>query len=461
MKYLIQYTIIFISIVFSQSYFDRIIGGDVQTADARSLALANTLVSTGSSSSIVSKNPARLSYLASGSKGFILDFQFNGISINERRSTIILDMFGDYLNESDYVSNRNNYFNHSLGFIISKKINNNSNYGFGISYMPLASFNYKYKEEVRFDADPDIGSNDPLLGFHTYENKGELNILSVGLGYSKKIKSSKFSMGFSKNYIYDSVFRDQIHIDTLFYDSDIDVYSNLSDVKNIDNKYKTNSKEFETFSIEIPISYGLNSAIIFSAESKAFIKSENYSNDESVLPWNISDESQLPWFLDQFLSGYDDSIPLNFTLSEFVYYKPKIYTYGLRINKYRTLLVFENVHKMYGNVFGNIFNDSIKEYKIAFEYRFKFGSSLRLGLLYKEPIMKSFKPITQLTLGSNKVITKKFNIDFALSYFSTNYEYEDIFPVVSPSNENGGCANFCSKVTESKTAISTTFKWSF
>ena len=66
-------------------------------------------------------------------------------------------------------------------------LNNNSNYGFGISYMPLASFNYKYKEEVRFDADPDIGSNDPLLGFHTYENKGELNILSVGLGYSKKI----------------------------------------------------------------------------------------------------------------------------------------------------------------------------------------------------------------------------------------------------------------------------------
>ena len=49
MKHTIQYSIFFTSILFSQSYFDRIIGGDIQNGDARSLALANTLTSTGSS----------------------------------------------------------------------------------------------------------------------------------------------------------------------------------------------------------------------------------------------------------------------------------------------------------------------------------------------------------------------------------------------------------------------------
>ena len=389
----------------------------------------------------------------------MFDFQLNGISVNERRSTIILDMFGDYLNESDYVSNRNNYFNQSLGFVVSKNINSISSYGIGISHMPLASFNYKYEEEVRFDADPEIGSNDPLLGFHIYENSGELNIMSIGLGYSNKVENSKFAIGFSKSYIYSSRIKDRIHVDTLYYDSDENVYTNLSDIENINNSYKTDSEKFETFSFEFPLSYGINSAIILSAESKAIIKSENYNDSE--LTWNISDDSQLPWFLDQYLADYDDTFPLKFILSEVMYFKPKMYTYGLRLNTHRTLLVFENTHKMYGNIFNNLFNNVVKEYKIGFEYRFKFGSSLRMGLLYKNPIMKSFKPITQLTLGSNKSITKRLSVDFALSYFSTNYKYEDIFPVAKYSNQEGGCANFCSKVTENKTSISTTFKWSF
>ena len=111
---------------------------------------------------------------------------------------------------------------------------------------------------------------------------------------------------------------------------------------------------------------------------------------------------------------------------------------------------------MYGSIFNNAFNDIVKEYKVAFEHRFKFGSSFRMGLLYKEPIMKSFKPITQLTLGSNKIISERFNIDFALSYFNTDYEYEDIFPVLSPPDNNGGCRNTCSKITESNLKLTKT-----
>ena len=59
----ILYLSIFSSLVFSQTYFDRIFGGDVQFGDSRSVGLANSYTTTGTTSSVTSKNPARLAYL--------------------------------------------------------------------------------------------------------------------------------------------------------------------------------------------------------------------------------------------------------------------------------------------------------------------------------------------------------------------------------------------------------------
>ena len=73
----IIYILISLSFMYSQTYFDRIFGGDVQFGDARSMALANTYTPTGSASSITSRNPARLSYLSDGNTGILFDFQFN------------------------------------------------------------------------------------------------------------------------------------------------------------------------------------------------------------------------------------------------------------------------------------------------------------------------------------------------------------------------------------------------
>ena len=73
----IIYILISLSFMYSQTYFNRIIGGDVQFGDARSMGLANSYTTTGSTSSITSRNPARLSYLANGNKGISFDFQFN------------------------------------------------------------------------------------------------------------------------------------------------------------------------------------------------------------------------------------------------------------------------------------------------------------------------------------------------------------------------------------------------
>ena len=70
----ILYLSIFSSLVFSQTYFDRIFGGDVQYGDSRSMGLANSYTTTGTTSSVTSKNPARLAYLPNGKNGISFDF---------------------------------------------------------------------------------------------------------------------------------------------------------------------------------------------------------------------------------------------------------------------------------------------------------------------------------------------------------------------------------------------------
>ena len=50
------------------------------------------------------------------------------------------------------------------------------------------------------------------------------------------------------------------------------------------------------------------------------------------------------------------------------------------------------------------------------------------NILRAEKLCKSYSPISKFTLGSNRQINKKLNIDFAISYYTTNYKYDDIFP---------------------------------
>ena len=146
-----------------------------------------------------------------------------------------------------------------------------------------------------------------------------------------------------------------------------------------------------------------------------------------------------------------------------LFYKPKKMTFGLRLEKYRTLFVFEVNREFYNrqdqNNYDNLLND-ISHYRFAFEHRFKLGSSIRMGLLYKESIIKGIDPITKITLGSNKAFNKNLNLDFALSYYITDYRYDDIFPVLTPS-ATLDCSIDCEIITESTLSISTTLKWKF
>ena len=382
----------------------------------------------------------------------------------ERRSIDVFDTFGDFLNKTDYVSNQTSDFYSSFGFIISNNRVKKSNFAIGFSFMPLASFNYLYEEQVRgedsFDDGQLIGIKDPLIGFHRYQNKGEINLFSLGFGYSHAISFNDgfVSIGCSINRVLKSKIEDIITIDeypnSLYFTN----YTNLSNVKEVQNTANTPYDTYETFSVEIPFPYSKKSSFIFSVETSAMIKSDNYSG------YDYSEISGLPYFLE-----YNSESPVLipeyvFVLEGVEFYKPKKMTFGLRLDQYRTLFVFEVNREFYNkldeNNYDNLLND-ISQYKFGFEHRFKFGSTIRMGLLYKEKIMNSLNPITQFTLGSNKDFNKNLNLDFALSYYITSYNYGDIFPVSSPYNSSLDCSIECEMITDSNLSISTTLKWKF
>ena len=90
----------FCSIAFSQVQFSRIVPIDYYHGDGKSMGMGNSMVSNCSSSLAIISNPAKL---ASLSNSFY--FQSFLSSISERRSTIISDMWGDFLANADYVAN--------------------------------------------------------------------------------------------------------------------------------------------------------------------------------------------------------------------------------------------------------------------------------------------------------------------------------------------------------------------
>tara|TARA_B100000029_G_C17561274_1_gene953475 strand:- start:592 stop:2010 length:1419 start_codon:yes stop_codon:yes gene_type:complete len=468
----ILYILFLCSFLTSQSFFNRFIGEDNQLGDARATALANTNTTSGETGLITSKNPARLSYLSNTKKGIILNTQLQYRMFLERRSVPYYDQFDELLAYTDYVQNRQSNSYGSFGFSVNQSISNDSKLGIGISMMPLSSFNYNYEEEVRAEESFDdgvIGTKDPILGYHIYENKGNIDVFSIGLGYSTKINSeSQISFGIAVNHILNSEVSDYVKIDTVFqtefneevfedfeeYEDYLEtIYSNFSDIEPIKSKNKTTSAKYETFSIEFPLSiYSPKSSIIFAVENDAFIRSSIYPDIDE---W-ISIISGLPSILEEHNGPYTWAYIFN--QFGFEYYKPRKMTFGLRLDKNRTLLVFENTREDYSNVISSIFND-INEFKIGFEYRFRIGIPIRMGLSYKEPIFNRFGPITKFSLGSAKgFFNNKLNVGFALSYYITDYLYEDIFPVQSFSDN---CSISCEKITESNMSLMTTLKWSF
>ena len=243
MRYSILISIFFfINFLFSQSYYNRILGEELHLNSAKSMAMGENSLADNNSSLLLS-NPSILSKFK---KGISFDFSSLLSSYNERRGFVMLDNFDGYLAESDYVSNNSldGYFSGGISYLMPlSKID----LGFGISYRNYISSNYSYEEEVRgrlfsyegyTDGVPTI--RDYYLGYHVLDSEGVIDLITNTYSIAYNIKDNlSISVGLSYNKtIADSII-ERVYIDTLVAQSD-DGLSTIS--YPYQNKYNTKVK---------------------------------------------------------------------------------------------------------------------------------------------------------------------------------------------------------------------------
>ena len=105
---------------FSQSFFNRIIPGELYYNDAKSMSMGRTNSSIGNSSWSTISNP---SLLSNNKDGIHVDLSLGFDSISERRSIIFKDEWEEALGETDYVStcldHKRDSFVPQTGFVLT------------------------------------------------------------------------------------------------------------------------------------------------------------------------------------------------------------------------------------------------------------------------------------------------------------------------------------------------------
>ena len=448
MRYKYLY-IIFFSIMFSQSFFNRILPGEVYEGDAKSMAIGNSSLTTSHGSGVIISNPAKI---LSFNESYIVDLNINFNSLSERRSIVFKDEWEESLGETDYVFNQNNTFNHSFGFLYQhslKKIK----LGVGIMSKPYLSFDYNYDEEVRGDsnlADGIIGINDPVIGFHTYKTKGKMDVQSVGFSVSFNDFLKNLTFGLGINSLKDSVINDSVKLSVIdsYYDA-----MNLANISDFNNSYSISGDTFISIGIDFKM---LNQLILSASIQESALISDGTELD--FFSNSISNYVGLPQFFDF------ENEELVFTLNGFYFNLPEKKNIGLLYTPKSNInmnLIFELTNRYFKHDVSVAGIDyDVNEYKIGFEYSPINSYPIRAGLVYKESVFNAVSPKSILTLGTGIDFSKSITMDVAMNYSTYNYKYYDILPLENIFDYSCDVID-CDTVTENNLSFLTTLKVEF
>ena len=424
-------TIILFNILCAQSLLNRAVGSESLFGSSKSYAMGLTHSINANNSSIIRYNPSLLK-LATENNKLLTDFQINSIFIQERRSIIVKDYFGDFLTFADYVNNNNNFYHFQGGLIA----NLNQKVRLGVSVLPLASFNYNYTEEIRGSADiedGDVGFKDPLVGYQIFKTSGTLNTLSIGASYSFNISNHHFfNWGISYNKFLNMEINDDIHVDSLSTE-----IQNLSLIQDFDTTYNfENLGSYNTMGF----SFGNNELLLsFSIEPDVLIQ-------KSHEPFNFIDSIGV--------ISYLDSSNTQFIMRGLNYYKPeKLFiglSYNSNSNKNLTVSTELQYNKFYK--YSNYLKDH-QIYKFGFEYILPSKTPIRAGLAYKTSPIVLMPAQSIVTCGTGGNFKNLF-YDLAMSYTLFDYYYPDLFPL--SQNLEG-----FERITESKLDIGITVRYLF
>ena len=482
MFYRIKYILIIfsLSLVFSQSNFNRLLGEDIFYGDARSMAIGNTFMTTGSIGNLILNNPSKI---ASLNNNFILSAQFNGRFNNERKGVVVKDFFDDVITEADYVFNQNTYYNSSFSLLLNRDLNEFITFGFAYMHTPYLSFDYHYKEEVRGDSDaPDgyIGSSDPLLGFQILESNGKTNIQSIGFSFVVNyLNNRKISFGLGVNKIESFKIKDYAYVDTVSVTEDLSNLSNISPFINIFD-VRPEQSNFISYSFTIPILKDLD--FIYSYEEDNDISSINY------IDYQLSPYIGLPVLMD-----FNNNNQLVYQILGLHYNKPEKNSIGFIYKPKSTnslLISFEATSKNKkhylsewycyditdnqvncdgseeSSILDNlVIEEKLHEFRLGFEHFVSYGFPIRAGFHYIEQPFE-FDAISIFTMGTGKNFNTSIgpngSIDFAINYKMNSYRYYDIFPIQTNVFDSV-CSDDvkCNNVKESQLSFLTTIKIGF
>ena len=389
------------NLILGQSEYEFLYQGNIYNGDIRSMGIGNADMIVSSSGLVTGINPAKLSYSDNS-----LEFNLSMISKMERRSITILDSWGEFLADTDYVFNDHNYYYGALAFNHKFNLGNKSYLGFGLSRKPHKSYNYTYEEEVRAKRDyPDgfVGIKDPIIGYQIFKTEGHKYTSSIGLGYGiilSDYSEKPLAVGIGFNFIDGTSFKKSTSIDTLHNTFNSNLLDNFDDIVQNSETSKILSLTEVVLSIEIPI---LDGGALY-LNYKSLLDSDSTNSSSSI---------------------------------------------GLELNpNYRTLVALQY------NIENNKYEKNSRV-NIGFEYYPAKRIPLRAGLEFRE---FEYGNISTLTLGTGKKIGK-FDLDIALNYYSISYYRPN------PFSENffsfSDCNIGCDKVIDNNLLISTSIKWSF
>ena len=410
--------IFLLNISFSQALLNRAIGGEELFGSAKSFSMGFTHSINANNSSIVRYNPSLLSYNSKGSS-IVFDIQINNKLLKERRSILVKDYFGDFLTYADYLNNNNIYHSFQGGF----QTNINNTYGFGISLLPLASFNYDYIEEIRGDApsqDGEVVFRDPLVGYHIFNTEGILQSLSIGTSFSYSNSLNNFNVGLGYHYILDTEVKNDLHVDSL-----TTQIQNISLVDDYKSSQKFNNVG-DYFSIGLTsITNDLLLSFVF--ESDFLIQTNNQ-------PINFIDSLGTISYINDFIDlnaneelgyGVDSTI-----FESLNHYKPQKIIFGINYNpknnKDLTVSLEIETNKVMNN--DNTYLKDYDVFKLGFEYLLPNSTPIRAGIVYKTSPIILIPEQAIFTFGTGGSF-KNIIYDLGMSYSTFDYFYSDLFSV--------------------------------
>ncbi len=404
--------ILFITVAFSQSFFNTIMGDEYFSGSARDAALGNHRLTSDHPATLTRSNPAMLSYLDSG---FSVHFSISGKSLLEQRSMPMKDMFGDFLETGVYVVNRDQTGYGSLsigqGFTLT-----DISFGVGLQYTPLSLFHYRYTEEVRAGLSLDdgiIGNKDPLIGYHTLNSTGKIDIMILGTGFAYRINPAMvIHGGISINMIQPASFSLSQTVQVIQESG-----TNLSGIDPFNLELHTSSGSFTTLAGNVGFSNGVTLSGAYET-SVDIVK----SLPDSLITFEPSGLSpELTAYLNgYYLNGINASnitLPARTTVG--ISFKPRA------VVPMEFILEFE--YRPYSDNNENIYKDT-QSWSVGFEYLASGKMPVRAGYEFNESPIPSIPPETAFTVGTGKQIGR-LTLDLSGRYSYNNYNYPDLYTV--------------------------------